>query len=158
MGRRAPCRGGMAAQRQRQAGHPRATPAAGRRAAGRGRGMTGEAALQRRYRRLLAWYPAEYRHAYGEEMIGVLIAAASDGSKRPGLGGAFDLIRGGLRARLLAGWRTLAGAGWPDALAGCSVAVPGILLGYFVSQWLFFLHVVVGAPHVGVGHPLRGGR
>lgn len=116
--------------------------------------MTGEAALERRYRRLLAWYPPDYRHAYGEEMIGVLMAAASDGSKRPGLAGALDLILGGLRARLLAGWRTLAGADWPDALAVCSVAVPVILLGYFVSQWLFFLHVFVGSPHVQAGNAL----
>ena len=116
--------------------------------------MTGEAALQRRYRRLLAWYPADYRCAYGEEMIGVLMAAASDGSTRPGLAGAFDLIRGGLRARLLAGWRTLADADWLDALALCSVAVPVILLGYFVSQWLSFLDVFVGSPHVEAGNAL----
>jgi hypothetical protein len=116
--------------------------------------MTAERALERRYRRLLEWYPAEYRRAYGEEMIGVLMAAASDGSKRPGLAGAFDLIRGGLRARLQAGWRTLASADWPDALAVCSIAVPVILLGYFVSQWLFFLHVFVGSPHVEAGRAL----
>ena len=90
--------------------------------------MTGEAALERRYRRLLAWYPPEHRRAYGEEMIGVLLAAASGGSGRPGLAGSFDLIRCGLRARLLAGWRKVTGAGWPDALALCSVAVPIILL------------------------------
>jgi hypothetical protein len=116
--------------------------------------MTAERALERRYRRLLAWYPAEYRRAYGEEMIGVLMAAASDGSKRPGLAGAFDLIQGGLRARLQAGWRTLASADWSDALAVCSVAVPVILLGYFVSQGLFFLHVFVGSPHVEAGNAL----
>ena len=109
--------------------------------------MTGEAALERRYRRLLAWYPAQYRRAYGEEMIGVLLAAASGGSGRPGVAGAFDLIRGGLRARLLAGWRTLTDAGWPDALALCSVAVPVILLGYVVAQSLYFLHIHIGPPH-----------
>jgi hypothetical protein len=116
--------------------------------------MTGERALERRYRRLLAWYPAAYRRAYGEEMIGVLMAAASDGNKRPGLAGALDLIGGGLLARLQAGRRTLAGSDWPDALAICSVAVPVILLGYFVSQWLFFLHVFVGAPHAQAGNAL----
>lgn len=116
--------------------------------------MTGETALERRYRRLIALYPAECRRAYGEEMIGVLMAAASEGNKRPGLAGAFDLIRGGLRARLQAGWRALVGADWPDALAVCSVAVPVVLLGYFVSQWLFFLHVFVGSPHVQAGNAL----
>jgi len=116
--------------------------------------MTGDAAVERRYRRLLAWYPAEYRRAYGEEMIGVLLAAASGGSGRPGLAGAFDLIRGGLRARLLAGWRKLADADWPDALALCSVAVPIILLGYVIAQWLYFLHIHIGAPHEQVGRGL----
>lgn len=110
--------------------------------------MTGEAALERLYRRLLAWYPADYRDAYGEEMIGVLMAAASDESKRLGLTGVFDLIHNGLRARLLAAWRALACADWPGALAVCSIAVPVMLLGYFVSQWLFLLHGIGGSPHV----------
>ncbi len=60
--------------------------------------MTDDGALERRYRRLLAWYPAEHRRAYGEEMIGVLPAAAPEDSNRPGFAGAFGLIRGGLRA------------------------------------------------------------
>ena len=59
--------------------------------------MTGEAALERRYRRLLAWYPAQHRRTYGEEMVGVLLAAAPDGSSRPGSADAANLIRGGLR-------------------------------------------------------------
>jgi hypothetical protein len=32
------------------------------------------AALERRYRRLLAWYPAEYRQAHEEEILAVLLA------------------------------------------------------------------------------------
>lgn len=116
--------------------------------------MTGETALERRYRRLLAWYPAQYRSAYGEEMIGVLLAAASGGRGRPGLAAAFDLIRGGLRARLAAGWRALAGAGWPDALALCSVAVPVLLTGYVIAQWLYVLRGYAGAPHVQAEHGL----
>ena len=43
--------------------------------------------LERRYRRLLAWYPAAYRSIYGDEMLGVLMAAASArGANRPGAG------------------------------------------------------------------------
>jgi hypothetical protein len=112
--------------------------------------MSGEGTLERRYRRLLAWYPAEHRRAYGEEMIGVLLAAAPDGSIRPGLAGAFDLIRGGLRARLRSGLRWLAGIGWPDALAVCSVTVPVILVGSFTAEWLYFLHASIGPLHVQV--------
>lgn len=98
--------------------------------------MTGGGALERRYRRLLAWYPAGHRMTYGEEMVGVLLAAAPDGSSRPGLAGAVDLIRGGLRARFRSGLRWLAGTDWPDALAVCSLAVPVILAGYFTADWL----------------------
>ncbi len=58
--------------------------------------------LERRYRRLLAWYPAEHRRAHGEEMIGVLLASASDGQQHPRLADSLDLIRGGLRIRLRA--------------------------------------------------------
>jgi hypothetical protein len=101
--------------------------------------MTGESALEHRYRRLLAWYPARHRRTYAEEMIGVLMAAAPDGSSRPGLAGAVDLIRGGLRARFRSGLRWLAGTDWPGALAVCSVAVPVILAGYFTAGWLHSL-------------------
>src|SRR5215470_142872 len=101
--------------------------------------MSHSPALERRYRRLLAWFPAEHRRAFGEEMIGVLLAATPDGSSRPGPGGAFDLIRGGLRARFRSGLRWLAGIGWPDALAVCSVAVPVILAGSLTAEWLYFL-------------------
>src|SRR5258706_11589301 len=98
--------------------------------------MNGEGALERRYRRLLAWYPAGHRRAYGEEMIGVLMAAAPGGARRPGLAGAADLVRGGLRARFRAGVRWFAGTDWPGALAVCSVPVPVILAGYFTAEWL----------------------
>jgi hypothetical protein len=114
--------------------------------------MTGEGALERRYRRLLAWYPAEHRQTYAEEMIDVLLASAPEGSKRPGIAGAFDLIRGGLGARFRSILRWLACTDWPDALAACSVAVPVILLSYFTAGWLYhvlagFLHGYIGAVH-----------
>ncbi len=48
--------------------------------------------LERRYRRLLAWYPADYRRIYGEEMLGVLMAAAAArGGGRPGLADTLNL-------------------------------------------------------------------
>jgi hypothetical protein len=104
--------------------------------------VTGASALERRYRRLLAWYPAEHRRRYGEEMIGVLMAAAPDGVHRPGLAGAADLIRRGIQARFRSGTRRLAGANWPDAAAICSVAIPMILACYFTAGWL--RHVIAG--------------
>jgi hypothetical protein len=115
--------------------------------------VTGEGALERRYRRLLAWYPAEHRRAYGEEMIGVLMAAAPGGASRPGPAGTIDLIRGGLRARFRSGLRRLAGIDWTDTLAVCSVAVPVILASYFTAGWLWNLSAstLPGTEHLGRG-------
>jgi hypothetical protein len=104
--------------------------------------VTGAGALERRYRRLLAWYPAEHRRRYGEEMIGVLLAAAQDGARRPGLAGAAELVCRGLQARFRSVIRWLAGTRWADALAICSVAVPVILASYFTAGWL--RHLIAG--------------
>src|SRR5258706_7286420 len=61
---------------------------------------------------------------------------------RPWLAGAADLVRRGIQARFRSGIRWLAGTGWPDAVAICSVAVPVILAGYFTAGWL--RHVIAG--------------
>ncbi len=83
----------------------------------------GSAPLERRYRRLLAWYPAEYRRIYGEEMLGVLMAAAPTGRTRASFADALNLACSGARARLGA-----VGTGtdprWRDALAVYSLLAP----------------------------------
>jgi hypothetical protein len=56
--------------------------------------------LERGYRRLLAFYPRAYRRARGEEIVAVLMACAADGQRRPGIGEAASLMRGGTLARL----------------------------------------------------------
>ncbi|MFI5064156.1 MAG: hypothetical protein ACHP9Z_09290 [Streptosporangiales bacterium] len=56
--------------------------------------MSERAGLERRYRRLLAWYPAGHRRDHEEEMLGVLLAAARGGQRRPALGDAVNLIWG----------------------------------------------------------------
>jgi len=86
--------------------------------------MTPMSALERRYRRLLAWYPAEHRGAHAEEMIGVLLAAARDRQRHPRLSDALDLIRGGLRIRLRLLLAGRLDTRFTDALAVYSVAVP----------------------------------
>ena len=86
--------------------------------------MTQMSALERRYRRLLAWYPAQHRNAHGDEMIGVLLASARDGQRRPRRSDALDLALGGMRIRIRA---ILAGQFDPsftDALAVYSIAAP----------------------------------
>jgi len=62
--------------------------------------MTDHAKLEQRYRRLLAWYPPEFRRENGEELLAVLMTCAPDGQRRPGLAASADLIRSGLGMRL----------------------------------------------------------
>ena len=75
------------------------------------------APLEGRYRRLLAVYPPAHRDAYEEEMVGVLMAGAQPGQRRPALGEAADLLWSGVVARFGRGLRELRGAGWRDAAA-----------------------------------------
>jgi hypothetical protein len=56
--------------------------------------------LERRYSRLLAWYPAAFRREHQAEMLGVLMESARDGQQRAGLLDVADLIRGALTVRL----------------------------------------------------------
>jgi hypothetical protein len=86
--------------------------------------MNGVSELELRYRRLLGWYPAAFKDAYAEEMIGVLLAAArADGRRRPGFADTADLIAGAVRARL----RGEPDPGWRDALALTSLLAPLLL-------------------------------
>jgi hypothetical protein len=58
--------------------------------------MTGSADLERRYSRLLAWYPAGFRREHEAEMLGVLMESATDDQRRLPLAAEADLIRGAL--------------------------------------------------------------
>jgi hypothetical protein len=62
--------------------------------------MSDQVDLERRYRRLLAWYPPEFRRDKGEELLAVLMACAPEGHRRPGLSASADLIKNGLWMRL----------------------------------------------------------
>ena len=62
--------------------------------------QTGQARLERGYRRLLACYPAAFRQESEEEILVVLLDTAPDGQRRVGLAESADLIRGALRMRL----------------------------------------------------------
>jgi hypothetical protein len=91
--------------------------------------------MERRYRRILALYPADHRHEHGEEMIGVLLTAARDGH-RVGMADDADLIEGALRirgrglARRLRNPRlpVVSDPRWADALAVASVVLPLLTL------------------------------
>ncbi len=56
--------------------------------------------LERRYRRLLRWYPRGFRQEHEEEMLAVLLAGASDARQRPGLADSADLTRNAIWMRL----------------------------------------------------------
>jgi hypothetical protein len=62
--------------------------------------MTDHADLERRYRRLLSWYPRTFRREKGQEVLTVLMASAADGQRRPSLADAADLVRSALWMRL----------------------------------------------------------
>lgn len=55
--------------------------------------MTDATHLERRYRRLLAWYPKAFRREHEDEMLVVLMAGARDARRQPGLADSADLIR-----------------------------------------------------------------
>jgi len=92
--------------------------------------------LERRYRRLLIWFPAEHRAVHGDEVTGVLMAAASPDRMRPGIRESLDLIRGAMLIRLRPGRALSDRDGWRDALAVFSVAVPVLLFtAVCLSYW-----------------------
>jgi hypothetical protein len=65
--------------------------------------MTAHDELERRYRRLMTAYPLRHRQEYEDEMVAVLLAAATPGKRRPGLRDRTDLLVNALAVRLR-GW------------------------------------------------------
>jgi hypothetical protein len=62
--------------------------------------VTGSDRLERHYRRLLSWYPEAFRREYEDELLGVLLAGAQDGQRRPGAMDSLDLAINAFRMRL----------------------------------------------------------
>jgi hypothetical protein len=123
-------------------------PSAGSRgqlpADGEASATSGSAALERRYRALLLWYPAAYRSIYGDEMLGVLIAAASArGRSRAAVGEMLNLVGSGLRARLRA-IGTGTDPAWRDALAVSSLVVPLLATAAIYRAPWFLDHLLWG--------------
>jgi hypothetical protein len=87
--------------------------------------------LEIRYRRLLAWYPQDHRAVHEDDMLGVLLAAASPGQRRPTLGDRADLIRGALRLHARRAFGRGATTRWRDSAAMVCV----------ISTLLFLLRV-----------------
>jgi hypothetical protein len=92
------------------------------------------APLELQYRRLLAVYPAAHRRAYEEEMVGVLMAGAEPGQRRPTLGEAADLLWSGFVARLGREAQDLRTAVWRDAAAVAALISVAMLAGVAVRR------------------------
>lgn len=118
--------------------------------------MTGPAALEQRYRRLLAWYPEPFRREREEEVLAVLLASARPGQRRPGLLESADLIRSALGMRLRAAWSGSANQGWADALAVFSVIAPLFLLAVDILEIALPYHLPPSRPRFVLYAPLSG--
>ncbi len=90
--------------------------------------MSATAGLERGYRRLLAWYPRDFRREHEEEMLAVLMAGAREGKWRPSLAEAVDVLRSALRMRLRRARPGPGNGAWADSLAVFSVVAPLFLL------------------------------
>jgi hypothetical protein len=90
--------------------------------------VTASSGLEQGYRRLLAWYPRAFRRDQADEILGVLMAGAGEGQRRPRLAEAADLLWSGLRMRLRRPALTGESRPWSDALALFSLVAPLFLL------------------------------
>jgi hypothetical protein len=90
--------------------------------------MTDSAGLERRYRRLLAWYPRSFRGDREEEVLAVLMASASPGRRWPRLAETVDVLKSALWMRLRSVGSWSENQRWAEALALFSVAAPLLLL------------------------------
>jgi hypothetical protein len=118
--------------------------------------MNDNAALERRYRRLLTCYPAAFRREHEHEVLSVLMAGAEEGQRWPRLAEAADLLRSAIHMRL----QTRLRASWAwdyrhrrvmvpvrVAIGIWLVALTVIVYGYGVGGWWGLLLVPAAAAH-----------
>jgi hypothetical protein len=106
---------------------------------------TDQSGLERRYRRLLAfWYPWEHRRQYEAEMLAVVMAGTRPGQRWPSARDTANLIGHGLSARLGASGSRLTAAVWLDAVAVMALLSALVLLAQRVSRVME--HAVLPGP------------
>ena len=96
--------------------------------------MNEPAALERRYRRLLAWYPRPFRAEREDEILAVLMAGAEPGRRRPRFAEAVDLIKSAVGMRLFPGRSGPDRRDLADGLAVFSLVAPLFLLAADILQ------------------------
>jgi hypothetical protein len=123
--------------------------------------MNDDPDLERRYRRLLACYPAAFRLEHEQEILSVLMAGAEEGQRWPRPAEVADLLRSAtsmrLRVRLRASWawecrhrrvtvpvRVVSGI-W-------LVALTATLYGYGVGGWWGVLLIPAAGLHFYVAY------
>lgn len=123
--------------------------------------MNDDADLERRYRRLLACYPAAFRSEHEQEILTVLMAGATKGQRWPRLAEAADLLRSATYMRLKTRLRTF--LAWEyghrrvmvpvRVVSGIwLVALTAIMYGYGVGGWWGLLLVPAAAAHFYVAY------
>jgi hypothetical protein len=98
--------------------------------------MTTSGGLEGGYRRLLRWYPPSYRCRHEEEILGVLMAAAQPGQRRPGVRESLDLLWSALKIRMRITLRGADSQPWAAALALVGVLLPLLMLLLKLSEFL----------------------
>jgi hypothetical protein len=98
--------------------------------------MTAAGGLEAGYRRLLRWYPPSYRGGHEDEILGVLMAAAQPGQRRPGARDSLDLLWSALRIRTRMIRRGADSQPWADALALVGVLLPLLMLLLKLTEFL----------------------
>jgi hypothetical protein len=137
--------------------------------------VSGSPDLERRYRRLLAFYPKAFRDEHEQEVLSVLMADAADGQRRPGIASSADLLWNAIlahlhRMRLHPSWdyRRMMQRGFAiearhprrSVLIRVGVGVwllvlTGILCGYGRDVWLAALLVPAAMLHFYLAYRLR---
>jgi len=110
--------------------------------------MNDSTGLERRYRRLLAWYPKAFRRENEEEILAVLLAVAQDGQRRPGWSASMDLLGSALRARM-----------WPAGTPPRRVRSAIRLMFAAAAAQLAVLIITIataGSVHAAVAHAVPG--
>jgi len=98
--------------------------------------VTAAGGLEKSYRRLLRSFPALYRSRHEEEMLGVLMAAAQPGQRRPGVRESADLLWSALKIRIRMATRRADSQPWAAALALTAVLLPLLMVALKLTFFL----------------------